>query len=97
MAKKPIDPKETYNVKELFGCGEGHFLTPGFTHWESGEACPQNHEPGQPNKYYHLYYRKFMVPTHQGTKEDRYSKDSPTYDELFRDNPGKWGQLPLAP
>jgi hypothetical protein len=94
--KKKLDPKDTYVVRDMFGCGEGHFLTPGFTHWESGEACPHGHSESANNADVHLYWRKALVPTNVGTKENPYDTNTKTYDELFAEKPGTWVHLPLA-
>lgn len=96
MAKKTRDPKDTYEVVELFACGEGHFLTPGFTHWESGEACPHGHSPGASNADVHLYYRKLWVPVWRGTKKNPYSRLRGKTVANFAKNPGKWGHLPVV-
>lgn len=87
--KKPIDPNDTYVVRELFACGAGHFLTPGFTHWESGECCPHSHEVGEDP---HLYYRQMLVPTKQSEK-----LGGGDMWQWLCARPGKWGHLPLAP
>jgi hypothetical protein len=90
LARKPLVDGEKYIVREMFGCGEGHFLAR-FTHWEQGEACPHAHEPGQPNAYYHLYYRDFLVP------EKAEDEKTDLWEKLNRDeNVNKWGHLPLA-
>lgn len=83
--KKPVDPDDTYVIREMFACGEGHFMCPGFTHWESGEACPWRHSDDATNEDVHLYYRNIMVPTSH-------------VDKLFNtpENAGKWGHLPVA-
>lgn len=89
--KKPVEGEE-YIVREIFGCGEGHFLA-SFTHWESGEACPHGHEAGHDNAYYHLYYRPFLVPKYIGDGPE----SGDLWEKLNRDeNINKWGQLPLA-
>lgn len=89
--KKQIDPNETYEVKEMFSCGEGHFMTPGFTHWEEGEACPYDHNPNASNADVHLYYRKILVPTLDSNGRNM-------WEELTKpENAGKWGHLPVAP
>jgi len=95
---KTIDPKETYVVREMFGCGEGHALPPGFTHWESGEACILGHEHhDQPNEYYHLYWRLYLVPMYNGTKDNPYDPESGDLWQRVKDNPNKWGQYTPAP
>jgi hypothetical protein len=96
---KEIDPLETYVVRAMFGCGEGHALPPGFTHWEEGEACTFGHEVDvKQAHYYHLYWRLYLVPMHIGTKEDRYDPRSGLlWEERISQNPNKWGQYALAP
>ena len=99
MAVRAIDPKETYIVTELFGCGEGHALKR-FTHYESGEACFHfAHDRGASNHDVHLYWRLYLVPKHRGTKDDPYDTNSELYaDLMLRDeNVNRWGHFPLAP
>jgi hypothetical protein len=91
MAKKAVDPKETYEIRELFSCGEGHFLMPGFTHWEEGEACPHGHDESASNEDVHLYYRKLMFPVEATDGGSLWTKLSKP------ENANKWGQLPVAP
>jgi hypothetical protein len=91
VAKKLIDPNETYVVRELFACGEGHFMAPGFTHWEEGEACPYGHDTDASNEDVHLYYRKLLVPVQASDGSDLWTKLTSS------ENAGKWGQLPVAP
>lgn len=86
---KAIDPTDTYVVRELFACGGGHFLTPGYTHWEAGECCPHGHEPGEDA---HLYDRLIMVPTHRSE-----AQGAAEMWPWMLEHEGKWGQLPLAP
>jgi hypothetical protein len=76
MTLKQIDPKETYIVREIFCCGEGHCPGITFTHWETGEACTMDHSSNATNKDVHLYWRKVLIPLYRGTDEDRYSSDS---------------------
>lgn len=85
---KTVDPNETYEVMELLSCGEGHFLTPGFTHWEEGEVCPFGHSSDASNADVHLYYRKLLIPTTD-------SQGRPI-KEMISENRGKWGQTPVA-
>jgi len=88
--KKPVVKGETYIARELFACGEGHFMSPGFTHWEEGEACPHGHDPDASNEDVHLYYRIILVPEKASDGTDLWEKlTSP-------ENAGKWGQLPVA-
>lgn len=95
---KQIDPKDTYVVRQMFGCGEGHALPPGFTHWESGEGCIHGHSGiGKPNEYYHLYWRLYLVPVYRGTKEDPYSPENGKVWDRLLSNPNKWGQFVPAP
>lgn len=95
---KPIDPKDTYIVREMFGCGEGHALPLGFTHWESGEACIHGHQnENAPTEYYHLYWRLYLVPVYNGTKEDPYSEENGKVWDRLLEHPDRWGQFPLAP
>lgn len=92
MSRKAIDPNDVYMVRELFACGEGHFLTPGFTHWESGEACPHTHDSNASNEDVHLYYRKLLVPTHRSERQG----GGDMWEYLLA-NPGMWGHLPVCP
>jgi hypothetical protein len=92
MSIKPIDPSDTYEVRELFSCGEGHFLTPVFTHWEEGEVCPHGHNEDASNEDVHLYYRRLAIATKRSDSDG----GGDTW-EFFLANPGKWGHAPLAP
>jgi hypothetical protein len=93
MSLKQIDPKDTYIVREMFGCGHGHVLPPGFTHWEEGEACIHGHEgPPTDNASYHLYWRLVLVPVYR----KGYDGGEKLWDVL-RAEPNKWAHLPLAP
>ena len=96
--KRPIDPKETYIVTEMFGCGVGHAVKH-FTHWESGEACPHGHDSGFTNEDYHLYWRMYLVPKHRGSEGNPYDTNSELYSELMDkpENHNKWGFFTLAP
>jgi hypothetical protein len=94
MSVKDVDPDDQYVVREVFSCGEGHFLTPGFTHWEQGEVCPHNHTAGASNEDVHLYYRDLLVPTTLGDGGSKIS-GTDTMDH-WRANAGKWGHLPVA-
>lgn len=98
MAIKYIDPDDMYVVRLMFGCGHGHAMPPGFTHWESGEGCPfvhsQEHGPGYgpgptTNESAHLYERLFCVPIVDGNGADLW--------ERACSNPNKFGHYPLAP
>lgn len=98
MAIKYIDKDDMYVVRMMFACGHGHALPPGFTHWESGEACIFTHSqetgpgygPGPTtNESDHYYGRLMLVPMF-----DLDGKD--IYDKLC-DNPNKFGHFPLAP
>jgi hypothetical protein len=93
MAPKAVDPDDVYIVRELFACGEGHFMCPGFTHWETGEACPMGHASTASNEDVHLYLRKIMVPEFRVGRSGAKSWENMN----ARENAGKWGQLPLAP
>lgn len=89
MLGKPIDPTDTYVVREMFACGEGHCLPRGFTHWESGEACPHAHSEEATNADCHLYWRKIAVPTETTSGDDMWA--------MLTSEPNRWSQLPLAP
>lgn len=88
---KSIDLDDSYTVREMFGCGHGHVLPPGFTHWESGEACPLGHSSSGPsdNKSYHLYWRLVCVPIVDMRGNDMWEK--------LCSYPNRWAHLPLAP
>lgn len=89
MSKKAVDPNDEYVVRELFACGAGHFLTPGFTHWESGECCPHDHAPGEDP---HLYYRNILVPKRRSKRQG-----GGNMWKWMLKNPGMWGHLPVTP
>lgn len=91
MAIKSIDPEDMYVVRLMFGCGHGHAMPPGFTHWESGEGCPWDHsEPGpMDNESMHLYGRLLAVPIVDSKGEDMWAK--------LCGEPNVFGQFPLAP
>lgn len=95
---KQIDPQETYVVRMMFGCGEGHALPPGFTHWESGEACIHGHElKNQGVAYYHFYWRLYLVPMFNGSEKDRYDPNSGLVWERVCAHPNRFGQYIVAP
>lgn len=88
--RKSIDPDDSYIVREMFGCGHGHCMPPGFTHWESGEGCPHGHEgPPTDNESYHLYWRLMAVPTKDMDGGDCW--------ERICSDPNKWCHCPMAP
>jgi len=98
MAIKCIYPDDTYIVREMFGCGHGHCMPPGFTHWESGEACIHGHSqeygpgygPGPTdNESYHLYWRLMAVPVADANGGDCW--------ERIQTDPNKWCHFPPAP
>lgn len=90
MSLKKIDPDDSYIVREMFGCGHGHVLPPGFGYWEFGEACTWGHEgPPTDNASYHLYWRLVAVPIVSSKGEDEWKK--------LCAHPDKWAHLPLAP
>lgn len=100
--KREIDPKETYVVREVFCCGEGHCPGINFTHWEAGEACPMGHYVSATNEECHLYWRLVLVPLYRGSKDpdgDNYSPDNGEYWEFasLPENENKWCHFPLAP
>lgn len=87
--KKPIWQDE-YVVRLMFGCGHGHVMPPGFTHWESGEACPWDHSGEMTNEEAHLYGRLMLVPVEtSGGGENMWA--------MLTEDPNRWSQLPLAP
>lgn len=90
--KKSIDPDDTYIVRELFACGEGHFLSPPHTYWEEGEVCPHGHDENATNRDVHLYYRLIMVPTVMTDRDG----GGDLWENMLK-NPDCWGQLPIAP
>lgn len=94
MSTKPIDPTDTYVVRELFACSDGHFMCPGYTHWEVGEACPHSHRPGLKPSAYCLYDRLLLVPTR---RSDRQGGGDMWKYLTSREQRGSWGHLPLAP
>jgi len=100
MSIKPIVPDE-YIVREMFGCGEGHVLPPGFTHWESGEACLYGHTPDASNEAVHLYWRLVLVPVHAHWDGSPACDSGPTcrHDmwEKLCASPNQWAHLPMAP
>jgi hypothetical protein len=83
MKKQPV-AGETYMVRELLGCGAGHFMGRNFTHWEQGECCPLGgHDEGEDPQ--------FLVP--------KFCSDEKTdlWDYLgLPENENKMGQFPLA-
>lgn len=91
MAIKKLDPDDMYIVREMFGCGHGHVMPPGFTHWESGEACIYVHGGEGPttNESAHLYWRLVCVPVVDGRGADM-------WDKLCAE-PNRWAHLALAP
>lgn len=100
MSVKPMKQDE-YVVREMFGCGHGHCLPPGFTHWESGEACIWGHEDGpNDNHSVHLYWRLMLVPVHAHFDGSDYcdSGEHCEHDlwERICAQPDKWCHLPLA-
>lgn len=100
--KKEIDPKETYIVREVFCCGEGHCPGIRFTHWESGEACIHNHSSESSNADCHYYWRLALVPQYRGNPDktkDQYTKANGDFWEFasLPENENKWCHFPLAP
>src|SRR4029077_15143429 len=100
--KKAIDPKETYIVREVFCCGEGHCPGIRFTHWESGEACVYSHQSDASNKDVHFYWRLALVPKNRGNPDkakDQYSDKNGDFWEFANlpENENKWCHFPLAP
>jgi hypothetical protein len=94
MSVKAIDPTDTYVIRELFGCGEGHALTPGFTHWESGEVCPHGHLRTASNEDVHLYDRLYAVPERRSERQG----GGDMWEYLTApENRGQWIQNPPAP
>lgn len=98
MAIKYIDPDDMYIVREMFGCGHGHAMPPGFTHWESGEGCIFTHSqargpgygPGPTtNESAHYYWRLMLVSIVDGNGQDLW--------ERALSDPNKFGHYPLAP
>lgn len=88
--RKEIDPNDSYIVRLMFGCGHGHCMPPGFTHWESGEACVWGHEgPPKTNESYHLYGRLMCVPI--------VDMDGGDCWERINTDPNKWCHFPMAP
>lgn len=103
MAKREIDPKETYVVREVFCCGEGHCMGGTFTHWESGEACMYAHSDSASNEDAHLYWRLALVPLyrgdHSGKTGDNYSPKNGEFWKYARlpENVNKICHFPIAP
>jgi hypothetical protein len=102
MSRKPIDPKETYVVREVFCCGEGHCPGIRFTHWESGEACVYEHEKGSSNEDCHFYWRLALTPMYKGNPDptkDQYAEENGNWWEFANqdDNVNKWCHLTIAP
>jgi hypothetical protein len=101
--KKPIDPKETYVVRRVLCCGEGHCVGVRYTHWESGEACIMGGHEDSTNEECHLYSRLVLVPMyrgdHSGTTGDHYSPENGGFWEFANrpENENKWCHFPLAP
>ena len=101
--KREIDPKETYVVREIFCCGEGHCPGIRFTHWESGEACIHGHEESSTNEDCHLYWRLALIPMyrgdHSGKTGDNYSPKNGKFWEFAQlpENENKWCHFVLAP
>jgi hypothetical protein len=87
--KKPIDPDDSYIVREMFGCGEGHVWTPGYTHWEAGEGCPFGHSDEATNEELHLYRRLVMVPTKTMGGTDLW--------QFILEHPNEAMHFPMAP
>lgn len=100
--KQKIDPKETYIVRRLFCCGEGHCPGVRFTHWESGEACIHGHSDDADNEDVHFYWRLVLTPKYKGNPDktkDQYAKENGDWWEFANlpENVNKWCHLPLAP
>ena len=98
--KKQFDPKETYIVREVLCCGDGHCPGVRYTHWEVGEMCIiDGHEEGRIDREVHFYPRLVLVPLYRGTKEDPYSKENgKLWDYLnLDDNVNRWSHFVLAP
>lgn len=104
MSLKPIDPKETYIVREVFCCGHGHCPGVLFTHWEAGEGCVYIHK-GEPSSIAdeHFYWRLALVPLyrgdHTGTTHDPYSPLNGEFWEFANlpENVNKWCHFSMAP
>lgn len=101
MAIKLIDPDDSYIVRLMFGCGHGHCMPPGFTHWEAGEGCIWTHADPEPidldraapgptdNASAHLYGRLMAVPIVDSGGGDCW--------ERICSDPNKWCHFPMAP
>jgi len=104
MSIRTIDPKETYVVRQIFCCGEGHCPGIKFTHWESGEACPYDHSSNASNEDCHFYWRLALVPRYRGNWRDdpnlnQYSKENGDFWDFARlpENVNRWSHFIIAP
>lgn len=100
--RKLIDPNETYIVREIFCCGEGHCPGIRFTHWEEGEACIYIHDEATSNYDCHYYWRLALIPLYKGNPDkgkDQYSSENGDFWEFANlpENENRWVQFPLAP
>lgn len=103
MAKREIDPKETYVLREVLCCGEGHCVGVRYTHWESGESCiVASHSYDASNADVHLYWREVLTPKYRGNPDktkDQYAPENGEWWEFARqpENENKICHLVIAP
>ena len=92
---RPYDPKETYVVRRVFCCGEGHCPGVRYTHWEAGEACTYVHDVVTDNESCHFYSRLVLTPKNRGNpnpEADQYADENGDWWEFAHDdeNVNKW-------